>query len=532
MDIYDKLMTLAKRRGILYPAFEIYGGVAGFYDYGPLGAQMKNNLENLWRRYYILNENFLEISTPTITPYEVLKASGHVDEFTDLTGECPKCHTSYKIEDLEEPVCPKCKIPLENIHPVNLMFPTKIGVGNTRDAFLRPETAQGIFTSFHLLYRYAREHLPFGVVQLGRGYRNEVSPRQGPLRMREFSMAEAEIFFDPDNKSHPRFNEIKHETIRLNDNIKEQVLTLEEAVKNKVIHSEALAYYLYITQSFLLDAGVDREKLRFRKHASDELAHYAQECWDAELYSERFGWIECVGIADRSAYDLQAHTEASGVELIASRRYDTPRKIKTKKIIPDMKKLGPLFKEKAYKIKTILEELIPEDDEIDINLDGEEIHIPSDCYQIIEVEETITQEKFTPHVIEPSYGIDRIFYCILEHSFYETEKNNETYRILKLKPNIAPIKTGVFPLINDEKLVSIAKKIDRTLRENGIQTYYDNGGSIGRRYARMDEIGTPFCITIDHDTINDNSVTVRDRDTTKQERIPIDKIVEYISNRI
>ncbi|HEC89563.1 MAG TPA: glycine--tRNA ligase [Thermoplasmatales archaeon] len=532
MDIYDKLMTLAKRRGFLYPSFEIYGGVAGFYDYGPLGSQMKNNLENLWRKYYILNENFLEISTPTITLYEVLKASGHVDEFTDLTGECPKCHNSYKIEDLEKPVCPKCKIPLENIHPVNLMFPTKIGVGNTRDAFLRPETAQGIFTSFHLLYRYAREHLPFGVVQLGRGYRNEVSPRQGPLRMREFSMAEAEIFFDPNNKTHIGFNEIKHETIRLNDNIKEQVLTLEEAVNNKIIHSEALAYYLYLTQSFLLDAGVDREKLRFRKHASDELAHYAQECWDAELYSERFGWIECVGIADRSAYDLEAHTNASGVELIASRRYETPKKVRIKRIIPNMKKLGPLFKEKAGRIKTILEELKPEDDEINVNLDGEEIHIPRDCYEIIEKEETITQEKFIPHVIEPSYGIDRIFYCILEHSFYETEKNNEIYRILKLKPIIAPIKTGVFPLVNDEKLVSIAKKIDKTLRDNGIQTYYDNSGSIGRRYARMDEIGTPFCITIDYDTLNDNSVTIRDRDTTKQERIPIDNIVEYISSRL
>ena len=197
-----------------------------------------------------------------------------------------------------------------------------------------------------------------------------------------------------------------------------------------------------------------------------------------------------------------------------------------------MKKLGPLFKEKAGRIKTILEELKPEDDEINVNLDGEEIHIPRDCYEIIEKEETITQEKFIPHVIEPSYGIDRIFYCILEHSFYETEKNNEIYRILKLKPIIAPIKTGVFPLVNDEKLVSIAKKIDKTLRDNGIQTYYDNSGSIGRRYARMDEIGTPFCITIDYDTLNDNSVTIRDRDTTKQERIPIDNIVEYISSRL
>ncbi|HDM67075.1 MAG TPA: glycine--tRNA ligase, partial [Thermoplasmatales archaeon] len=392
LDIYDKVMTLAKRRGFLYPSFEIYGGVAGFYDYGPLGVQMKHNLENLWRRYYILGENCLEIDTPTITPYEVLKASGHVDEFTDITGECPRCKTYYKVENPEEAVCPKCGSKLENLHPVNLMFSTTIGVGNTREAFLRPETAQGIFTSFHLLYRYAREHLPFGVVQLGRGYRNEISPRQGPIRMREFSMAEAEIFFDPNDKTHPRFKEVKDEKIRLYDNIKEQTLTLEEAVNKRVVKSEALAYYLYLTQSFLIEAGVDPEKLRFRKHASDELAHYAQECWDAELYSERFGWIECVGIADRSAYDLEAHTRSSGVELTASRRYDKPRKIKQKKIIPDMRKLGPMFKEKAGEIKKILEELTPlsDEEEIKIIVDEEEVIIPRECYEIKEIEETIT----------------------------------------------------------------------------------------------------------------------------------------------
>ena len=207
-DIYDKVMMLAKRRGYIYPSFEIYGGVAGFYDYGPLGARMKQNIENLFRAHYLLKDSCVEISTPTITVFEVLKASGHVDEFTDLTVDCSKCKTSFKVEDIlkddisiedalseEKILCPNCKEILVNPYPVNLMFSTTIGIGKTRDAFLRPETAQGIFTGFHLLYRYAREKLPFGVIQIGKGYRNEVSPRQGPIRMREFSMMEAEVFF-------------------------------------------------------------------------------------------------------------------------------------------------------------------------------------------------------------------------------------------------------------------------------------------------------------------------------------------------
>ena len=208
-DIYDKIMMLAKRRGYIYPSFEIYGGVAGFYDYGPLGSQLKNNVENLWRSFFLLKDNCIEINTPTINLHDVLKASGHVEEFTDLTVDCEKCKRSYKVEDIiddnisveqalkkDKIKCPTCGKKLKDVHPVNLMFSTTIGAGEGRAAFLRPETAQGIFTNFHLLYRYNRERLPFGVIQVGKGYRNEISPRQGMLRLREFSMAEAEVFFD------------------------------------------------------------------------------------------------------------------------------------------------------------------------------------------------------------------------------------------------------------------------------------------------------------------------------------------------
>jgi glycyl-tRNA synthetase len=544
-DIYDKIMMLAKRRGFIYPSFEIYGGVAGFYDYGPLGSQLKNNIENLWRDFYLLRDKCIEINTPTVTLHEVLKASGHVDEFTDLTVECKKCKQSFKVEDIVKNIsaeealknnkvkCPNCGIILKEADPVNLMFSTKIGIGNARDAFLRPETAQGIFTNFHLLYRYAREKLPFGVIQVGKGYRNEVSPRQGIVRLREFSMAEAEIFFHPEDKTHPDFSSVKNKELYLFDNKKEMKLTAEKAVKTGVINNQALAYYMYLTQEFLMTLGIDPKKFRFRKHGDDELAHYATECWDAELNSERFGWIECVGIADRSAYDLSSHIDSSGTDMYALKKYDKPKTVQVKKIVPNMSKLGPLFKGNAGKVKSLLEKMeVTKSGKVSIDIDGKKTEIPKDCYEIVETKETVSGEKFVPHVIEPSYGIDRILYCVLEHNYAEIKKKGEEYRILKLKSSIAPVKVGIFPLINDERLVKTAKEIDKTLRNACISTYYDDGGTIGRRYARMDEIGTPFCITVDHDTLKDKTVTIRDRDTTKQKRIKKDDLSKYIKEKI
>jgi len=546
LDVYDKLMMLAKRRGFIYPSFEIYGGSAGFYDYGPLGSRLKENIENLWRKFYILKDNCIEISTPTITLYEVLKASGHVEEFTDLTVDCKKCKQSFKLEEIikenisiekaiknNEITCPKCKSKLKNPYPVNLMFSTKIGIGQGRDAFLRPETAQGIFTDFHLLYRYKREKLPFGVIQIGKGYRNEVSPRQGIIRLREFSMAEAEIFFDPKDKNHSNFNRFKDKELYLYDNEKEKKYSLEKAVNDKIINNQALAYYMYLTQEFLISAGVDLKKFRFRKHAENELAHYAEECWDAELYSDRFSWIECVGIADRSAYDLNSHIKKSGTDMYATRKYDKPKIVEIKKIIPKMAELGPLFKKKAGEIKIILENMeVKRLDKILVKIDGKTIEIPEKCYSIVEKKEKQTGEKFVPHVIEPSYGIDRILYCILEHNYIEKRKKDEDYRILKLNPIISPIKVGVLPLINDHRLSKIAKEIDFLLRDSGIETYYDDKGTIGRRYARMDEVGTPFCITVDHDSIEDDSVTIRYRDSAKQDRIKINEIKNILKEKI
>jgi glycyl-tRNA synthetase len=545
-DVYDKIMMLAKRKGFIFPSFEIYGGIAGFYDYGPLGSRLKKNVEDLWRSFFLLKDNCIEINTPTITLHEVLKASGHVEEFTDLTVDCLKCKQSFKIEEIvqdqnniekaiqnDELKCPNCSTILKNPYHVNLMFSTKIGIGSTRDAFLRPETAQGIFTNFHLLYRHMREKLPFGVIQIGRGYRNEISPRQGPIRQREFNMAEAEIFFDPENKNHKNFDIFKEKIIYLYDNKNLMKLSLDEAVNKCVINNQALAYYMYITQDFLIKAGIDPKKFRFRKHADNELAHYAKECWDAELFSDRFGWVECVGIADRSAYDLNAHIESSKIDMFALRKFDEPKTEKIHKIFPKMEKIGPKFKDKAGLVKTFLENTKPvEDNNLTIEINGESIVIPNDCYEIKEEIIRISGEKFVPHVIEPSYGIDRILYFILEHNYNETEKKGEEYRILKINPIVAPIKVGVLPLINNKKLINISKDIDSKLRNQGILTYYDEGGTIGRRYARMDEIGTPFCVTVDHQTLKDNTVTIRYRDTTKQDRKKIEEIIKYIKKQI
>lgn len=545
-DIYDKIMMVAKRRGFIYPSFEIYGGIAGFYDYGPLGSQLKNNVENLWRRFYLLQDNCIEINTPTITLYEVLKASGHVEEFTDLTVDCSRCKRSYKVEDIIEKgvsveeavkekkiICPTCKAHLEDAHPVNLMFSTTIGIGEGRRAFLRPETAQGIFTNFHLLYQYYRKKLPFGVVQIGKGYRNEISPRQGTLRQREFSMAEAEVFFDPQDKTHPFFDAIKQNHLILFDNEKEWNISVADAVNKKIINNQALAYYMYLTQAFLFTSGVDQKKFRFRKHADDELAHYATECWDAELYSERFGWVECVGIADRSAYDLNAHIVSSSVDMYALRAFKQPKEVVVKKIVPKMNILGPRFAGKAGKIKEQLEQMdTASAKNITVTIDGERLDIPKDCYDIVEMKEKQIGEKFVPHVIEPSYGIDRVLYFLLEHNYVEGKKKEEEYTVLKFNPLVAPIKAGIFPLIGDDALIVMAQEIDGSLRKEGISTFYDESGTIGRRYARMDEIGTPFCITVDHDSLHDKKVTIRDRDSTKQERIQIQEVASYLKTRI
>ncbi len=550
----EKILTLAKRRGFLWPSSEIYGGVAGFYDYGPMGTNMKRNIEDLWREYHVMREGFAEISTSSISPSEVFEASGHVDEFTDFLVECKKCGELYRAdhlvqdhceradalsgEELNELIkkhdvkCERCKGTLSHPKPVNLMFFVTIGPGRARPGYLRPETAQGIFTNFAFLYRYFREKLPFGVVQIGKGFRNEISPRQGIIRLREFNMAEAELFIDPGDKSWPRFNELKDEELSLMHRESGEVKsTLGNAVNRGIITSEVMGYFIALTKKFLVEAGVDPEKLRFRQHLKEEMAHYAADCWDAEAQTS-LGWIELVGIANRTCYDLEGHIEHSKQDLRAFERYDEPKEVERRAIIAKLDVLGPKFKGEASKIKEALEALDPENIEgkesVEIKIEDRKVMIESDCYEITTIREKESGRRFIPQVIEPSYGIDRILYAILEHSYYE----KEDYVLLRLKPGVAPIKAGVFPLMAKDELIQKAKQIDEILRKAGIITFYDDSGSIGRRYARMDEVGTPFCITIDYDTLKDDSVTIRERDTTEQVRMKIGALADVLNELV
>ncbi len=531
-EIYEKVMALAKRRGFLYPSYEIYGGESGFYDYGPLGTLLKNNIEKKWREFYVIGEGFYEISTPVITPYAVLKTSGHVDEFIDEIVTCKNCGASFKKEDATDK-CPLCGGEFEE-GKLNLMFETRIGAKKQEMAFLRPETAQGIFVDFPFLYEFSRKKMPFGIVQIGKGFRNEVSPRQGIIRLREFSMAEAEIFFEPQKKSHEGFENIKKEKLPLlTMNDEEMEVEMEKAVEEGIIGSEAMAYYLVLTYKFLTEVGVDGKKIRFRQHKRNELAHYARECWDAEIFSERFGWVECVGIADRSAHDLEAHMKATGVDMRAFKKYDEPKKVRKRIIKPKMNMLGKKFREKASVIAEELKKVeIDNEESIRLNINGEEIEIGKEYFDVVEEDVVESGEKFIPHVIEPSHGIDRIFYFILEHNYRETEKEGEEYTLLSLPPSMAPIKAGVFPLVNRDGLPEIAKEIEKMLRGNGIMAFYDASGSIGRRYARMNDIVTSICVTVDYQTKEENTVFLGSRDTAEQVRVKIEEVAEWIKKRL
>ena len=541
------ILSLCKRRGFIWPAYEIYGGIAGLYDYGPLGTAMKNNIISTWRKMYTLGEGFIEIDTDTIGPEAVFKASGHVDQFSDKLVTCKSCKTPFRadhllqdkvpnagilsLEEIDERigacrvVCPDCGGELSKAEDFNLMFKTLIGPGSAgRVGYLRPETAQGIFVNFNSLYRFNRERLPFGVIQVGRGYRNEISPRQGVIRLREFNMMEAELFVDPTDKTWPRYDKVKQDMVRLVPNDpgdQEVMMSIEDAVVQGTIANQTLAYFLWFTQRFLVAAGVDPERLRFRQHLKNEMAHYACDCWDAEALLS-FGWTEIVGIADRGSWDLSRHIEYSKVDMSAFKRFDTPVEMEREVIKPKFGLLGPEFKARSAAVGKALEASDPGEikgDHIDIEVDGQRMKVDRRYFEVVRAKEKVTGEKMIPHVIEPSHGLDRIMYTCLEHAYSEKKDKEGTYIVMRMTPSSAPIKAGIFPLMGKPELLQPAEEIDHALRANGIETSLDDSGSIGRRYARMDEVGTPYCITVDYQTLEDGTVTIRERDSTAQVRV-------------
>lgn len=556
---HDKMTNISAKRGFLWPSFEIYSGVSGFTDYGPLGASLKNNIMQKWRKQYVSGEGFYEIEGPTVMPKEVLKASGHVDNFTDPMTKCEECGEVFRadhiieevigedVESLENEeldqividnniVCPECGGKLANIWNYNLMFQTMIGAKGDKVGYMRPETAQGIFILFKRLERFFRGKLPFGAVQLGKAYRNEISPRQGVIRLREFTQAEAEIFLNPEDKTTPKFQQIKDEILYLNSQEVQETngetleITAQEALDKGIVANEMLVYQLYLAKKFLNEIGISDDVLRFRQHLAGEMAHYALDCWDVECLTDKYGWVEIIGIADRGDYDLTSHSKFSNDELNVFIEYDEPKVVKKTVVKPDPAKFGPHFKGDTPKVKQAIEQADVDEIIQSLEADGKYVieldevyEVPEEFLIIDEVEEEIAGEKIVPHVIEPSFGIDRIVYCTLLHSFQDGEKE-----YFKFANEVAPVQIGVYPLVNKEGPREIAEDITNKLRLEGYTVEHEVTGTIGKRYARADEIGVPLAITVDFDSLEDNKVTVRNRDSEEQERVAIDEIGSYL----
>ncbi len=559
----DRLTELAKRRGFFLQSSGSYGGVAGFYTYGPQGATLKENIESAWRDRYVTREGHMEIDGPTVMPEAVFEASGHLDGFDDMIIECPECGESHRADHLVEdapdsgvedaealPIaeveelfseydidCPTCGTALagEPIDDFNLMFGTNIGPGSSSPGYLRPETAQGIFVEFPQLAEYARNQLPFGVTQIGRAYRNEISPRKALVRVREFTQAELEHFIDPD-ADEPPLHRVEDVVLPLYsveqqqaDDGEMQERTVREAVDEGVVADPWVAYYLGVSKGWYDRIGVDMDRFRYRQHLPGELAHYASDCWDAE--TEIGGdWIEVTGFAYRGDYDLAKHEEYSGEDYSVFKQYDDPITVEKPTVDPDMSALGPEFGGAAGAIADELDALAERDPDafdgetVEVTVDGEsyEVAVEQTGFSIEEVTES--GEHVTPHTVEPSFGVDRLIYTVLAHAYEEDEVDGEERTYLSLPPETAPTTVGVFPLMDKDGLADRAQELARDLREAGLEVTYDDSGAIGRRYRRQDEVGTPFCVTVDYDTLEDGTVTVRERDSTEQKRVALEAV--------
>lgn len=483
----EKIMELAKRRGFFWPSFEIYGGVSGFFTYGHLGAALKRRVEDKFRAFYIRPLGILEIESSVIMPGKVFEASGHLDHFKEPMVECIKCKRKFRADhllqeqagmsdveteklNLQELMneiqkrsvpCPECGGNLGNSQYFRTMFATTIGPYSEAVGYGRPEAAQGIFVEFKRLWEYARETLPFGVVQIGHALRNEISPRQGLLRQREFSIMDVEFFFDPEEPDCTKLKEVENERLRLLlaeaklRGEKEAIeVTVREALSKGFIKTEWQAFFMVLAKLFLKEIGVPEERQRFIEKLEWERAHYSTQGFDQEIYLDRWGWEEVSGHNYRTDYDLKHHMEFSGVDLRT-------------------------FKE---------------------------------------------GRRFIPHVVEPSFGSDRLVYITVEYA-YQT-RNNRT--VMNFPRDLAPIQVGVYPLVSKDGLPVKAKEVFHVLVSKGFTTDYDESGSIGRRYARADEAGTPLGVTIDYDTLKDNTVTIRDRDSWKQVRTDIRQLPELL----
>ena len=560
----ERLVELAKRRGFFFGASGVYGGVAGFYTYGPQGSALKRNVETEWRELFVTAEGNMELDAPDVMPEPVFEASGHLDGFDDMIVECPACGSSHRADhlvedatDIEEaeslPIpevealiaehdiaCPDCGEALAgaDVSPFNLMFETNIGPGSSSPGYLRPETAQGIFVEFPRLKEYARNQLPFGVGQIGKAWRNEISPRRQLVRVREFTQAELELFYDPEHDS-PPLERVADVELPLYDARAQEEggelrrVTVGEAVADGTIASDWVAYYLGLAHGWYRAVGIDPERLRYRQHLPGELAHYATDCWDAEAEIDG-NWIEITGFATRGSYDLQGHADSSGESFTVFQQYDEPVTVERATVDPAMSYLGPEFGAAAGDVADALERLAGEDraafegESVTVEVDGEAYTVPVE-HTGFQVEETTeTGEHVTPSVVEPSFGLDRIIYAVLTHAYREDVVDDEQRTHLALPPTVAPTTAGVFPLMDKDGLGERAREVAEQLRTAGLSVTYDDSGAIGRRYRRQDEVGTPYCVTVDYQSLEDDTVTLRDRDTTEQVRVPAEGLADLL----
>jgi len=479
----EKIIDIAKKRGFIFQSAEIYGGVSGLYDYGPVGTVMKNKIENFWREFFIKSDaRIYEIATRNIVPEAVWQASGHLKDFVDPITQCQTCKSMFRADNLIEEQtgkfvegskadeltklmkelkikCPKCKGSLNEVKIFNLMLKTNIGPVDGITAYLRPETAQGVFTNFKNIANSTRAKLPFGVAQVGVSYRNEISPRQWIIRLREFNQMEIEFFFSPENAGYPKFGEIAKKKLRVvtreeQKGEKGEEMTAADLIKKEIVPNEWMAYFMVKEMEWYQQLGIPPEALRHRHMLPEETPHYSKGNFDMEIKFD-FGWKETVGNAYRTDFDLQTHMKHSGKDMA---------------VVEDGKKI-------------------------------------------------------VPHVIEPSFGMDRTFYAIMLYCFVEDEKRGWDW--FKFPAKISPYVAAVYPLVSKDGVDEKAEDVFESLK-GCFDVFYDEAGSIGKRYARADEIGTNYCITVDYQTLKDGTVTIRDRDSTKQIRVEIKKLNEII----
>uniref|UniRef100_A0A3B5A6I8 Glycine--tRNA ligase n=1 Tax=Stegastes partitus TaxID=144197 RepID=A0A3B5A6I8_9TELE len=561
-DIVDrtKMEDTLKRRFFYDQAFAIYGGVSGLYDFGPVGCALKNNILQAWRQHFIQEEQILEIDCTMLTPEPVLKTSGHVDKFADYmvkdvkNGECFRADHLLKAHLQKLMSDKKCtaekKAEMEEV--ITQLFLTRLFITvlvfrwitspmlshplqGMSSHYLRPETAQGIFLNFKRLLEFNQGKLPFAAAQIGNSFRNEISPRSGLIRVREFTMGEIEHFVDPNEKVHPKFPNVADLDIMLYSSKAQtsgqsaHIMRLGDAVEQGVINNSVLGYFIGRIYLYLTKVGIAKDKLRFRQHMDNEMAHYACDCWDAEAKTS-YGWIEIVGCADRSCYDLKCHARATKVPLVAEKPLKEPISLNCRAIGKAYKKDAKIAMEYLSVCDecfiTEQEQLLNETGEFTIETEGKSFKLTKDMVSVKRFQKTLHVEEVVPNVIEPSFGIGRIMYTIFEHTFHVRE-GDEQRTFFSFPATVAPYKCSVLPLSQNQEFMPFVRELSEAMTKNGVSHKVDDSsGSIGRRYARTDEIGVAFGITIDFDTVNKtpHTATLRDRDSMRQIRAEVSEL--------